>query len=389
MAYRTGNTARMHTGVFGAFQGELGRNYLPSRLYHTKSLWNSLSLPMLIRNARFAGMLQVSAPAPRLPQGPAARTPRRSAPQPAAAQSVRRQPERQAIIDLPAARHTGGAQLATGPPADPAGSAQPAVARSGPQRPADPDHLPQPARPTQQGLTPESTQLQQAAPAPALAQAAARRRPLTKRPLAPEGALSGAASEQCDSGTAPQHGGGRHAESSSRSSGGDGGIGTVGGGSIGAPPSGGAARLLERPQLLRPDKPKCVDAQIDSVSSASMPLNGVGPQGQPACLQACVLFSLDILCVQADESSSTASSNGKHAAYTCGSNVVLCYRRWPIVLGGMQFWYQEEMFHFMGMLLASSTPRKPLRGQDKAAVLDLLSHHPVRQPDLATNKPYH
>lgn len=228
---------------------------------------------MLIRNARFAGMLQLSASAPRLPQGPAARTPRRSAPQPAAAESVRRQLERQAIIDLPAARQTGGAQLATGPPADPAGSAQPAVARSGPRRPADPDHLPQPARPSQQGLTPESTQLQQAAPAPALAQAAARRRPFTKRPVAPEGALSGAASEQRDSGTAPQHGSGRHAESSSRSSGGDGGIGTVGGGSgsIGAPPSGGAARLLERPQLLQPDKPKCVEAHIESVSFASMP----------------------------------------------------------------------------------------------------------------------
>lgn len=47
-------------------------------------------------------------------------------------------------------------------------------------------------------------------------------------------------------------------------------------------------------------------------------------------------------------------------------------------LGGIQFWCQEEMFHYMGMLLAASTVRKPLKGPDLAAIMELLSFHPVR-----------
>ena len=52
-------------------------------------------------------------------------------------------------------------------------------------------------------------------------------------------------------------------------------------------------------------------------------------------------------------------------------------RRWPVTLGDKDFWAAEELFHFFGIMLSSQAPHQPLRGGDLAAVLDLLSHHPV------------
>lgn len=52
--------------------------------------------------------------------------------------------------------------------------------------------------------------------------------------------------------------------------------------------------------------------------------------------------------------------------------------RWPVNLGGIEFWSREELFHFFGLLLSSSPTQKPLRGRDRKAVLALLDHHKVQ-----------
>ena len=53
------------------------------------------------------------------------------------------------------------------------------------------------------------------------------------------------------------------------------------------------------------------------------------------------------------------------------------------MLGGIEFWCREELFHFFGLLLSSSSTHKPLRGRDRRAVLALLNFHKVLlQPDM-------
>lgn len=52
--------------------------------------------------------------------------------------------------------------------------------------------------------------------------------------------------------------------------------------------------------------------------------------------------------------------------------------RWPVVLGGTEFWSPEELYHGFGLLLSSTPTHKPLRGKARASVLELLSFHPVR-----------